>query len=149
MSSLSKVGTVTVTGNAKLASIVAPSTDVLATSLAPITVVIGSNDITGTYTPATAPTGTVTYSAPVITNATLASFKAWIQANKDVDIADPIGTKDRTHAAANSADYATGSGVTGNPVTYAMDIDNVDDTITKIGTKLAPHIPEKSDPDNF
>jgi len=126
MSSLSKVGTVTVTGNAKLATLVAPSTDVLATSLAPITVNISANDLTGTYTNATAPTGTVTYSGPVITSAALSSFKAWLQANKDVDIANPIGTKDRTHAAAGHADYATGSGVTANPVTYNMDIDNTD-----------------------
>jgi prefoldin subunit 5 len=126
MSSLSKVGTVTVTGNAKLATLVAPSTDVLATSLAPIDVHISANDLSGTYTAATAPTGTVTYVAPVITSAALSSFKAWLQANKDVDIANPIGTKDRTHAAAGHADYATGSGVTANPVTYNMDIDNVD-----------------------
>ena len=126
MSSLSKVGTVTVTGNAKLATLVAPSTDVLATSLAPITVHISANDLTGTYTNATAPTGTVTYVAPVITSAALSSFKAWLQANKDVDIANPIGTKDRTHAAAGNVAYATGSGVTANPVTYDMDIDNVD-----------------------
>ena len=133
MSSLSKVGTVSITGNAKLASIVAPSTSVLATSLATINVIISANDITGTYTSATAPTGTVTYSGPVITNATLASFKAFINANVNVDIADPIGTPDRTLAAAGHASYAANSntgaafgGVTANPVKFNMDIDNVD-----------------------
>ena len=133
MSSLSKVGTVDIQGNAKLASIVAPSTSVLATSLATINVVISANDITGTYTAATAPTGTVTYTAPVITNASLASFKAFINANVNVDIADPIGTPDRTLAAAGHASYAANSntgaafgGVTANPVIFNMDIDNVD-----------------------
>ena len=126
MSSLSKVGTVTVTGNAKLATLVAPSTDVLATSLATITAIISANDLSGTYTAATAPTGTVTYVAPVITSAALSSFKAWLQANADVDIANPIGTKDRTHAAAGNVAYATGSGITANGLVYDMDIDNVD-----------------------
>ena len=132
MSSLSKVGTVTVTGNAKLASIVAPSTTVLATSLATITAIINSNDITGTYKAATAPTGTVTYVAPVITNATLASFKTWIIANVNVDIADPAGA-DRTikkagepELAANTATGPAFGGVTANPVIFNMDIDNVD-----------------------
>jgi len=133
MSSLSKVGTVNITGNAKLASIVAPSASVLATSLATITVTINSNDITGTYKAATAPTGTVTYVAPVITNATLSSFKSWITANVNVDIADPSGTKDRTIAAAGHASFAANSatgpafgGVTANPVIFNMDIDNTD-----------------------
>lgn len=133
MSTLSKVGTVTVTGNAKLASIVAPSTDVLATSLATITVIINSNDITGTYTNATAPTGTVTYVMPSITNATLSSFKSWISANVNVDIADPAGA-DRTIAAAGNVAFATDTkveasgfgGVTANAVIFDMDIDNVD-----------------------
>lgn len=133
MSSLSKVGTVMIVGNAKLASIVAPSTSVLATSLATVSVTISGNDLTGTYESATAPTGTVTYSGPKITNATLSSFKAWITANVNVDIADPIGTTDRTIAAANHASFALNSGigaafggVTANPVKFNIDVDNTD-----------------------
>ena len=137
MSSLSKVGAVTVKGNAKLASIVAPSTEVLATSLATITVSISGNNLTGTYKPATAPTGTVTYVAPAITNATLASFKTWIEANVNVDVAAPIGTKDRTFAAAGNAAYALNTatgpahgGVTGNAVIFDIDLDNTDEVGT-------------------
>ena len=128
LSSLSKVGTVVVTGNAKLATLVAPSADVLATSLASITVTINGNDLSGTYTPAVAPTGTVTYSAPVITSAALSSFKAWINANVNVDIASPAGA-DRTITTSATV-LATNSGVTNNVINYNIDLDNVDDTTT-------------------
>jgi hypothetical protein len=143
MSSLSKVGTVSVTNNPKLTSLVPPSSDVLATSLANISVSINNNKLAGTYKPATAPTGTVTYSLPEITSTELAAFKSWIIANQDVDIADPIGgstateiaaSLDRTHLAAGAAGYATGSGVTG--VAFAMDIDETDNTATTAVEKV-------------
>ena len=145
LSSLSKVATVEVTGNAKLATLVAPSADVLATSLATITVTIHSNKLPGTYTPATAPTGTVTYSAPVITSAALSSFKTWIQSNIDVDIATPIGgatdaliatNRDRTHVAAGDVALATGSGVTGNAVVFNLQTDETDNTSTSAAEKV-------------
>ena len=145
MSSLSKVGTVSVTGNAKLTSLIPPSSTVLATSLATIRVDIYNNKLPGTYTPATAPTGTVTYVMPTITSTVLSAFKPWIQANIDVDIADPIGgataaeiatNRDRTHAAAGHVDYATGSGVTGNAVIYLMDLDETDNTATSTAEKV-------------
>jgi uncharacterized protein YoxC len=146
MSSLSKVGTVSVTGNAKLTSLVPPSATVLATSLATINVDIYNNKLPGTYTPATAPTGTVTYVMPTITSTVLAAFKPWIQANIDVDIAEPIGgataaeiatNRDRTHAAAGHVDYATGSGVTANPVVFLMDLDETDNTSTATAEKVS------------
>jgi len=145
MSSLSKVGTVSVTHNPKLTSIVPPSTSVLATSLAAITVTINNNKLAGTYKPATAPTGTVTYVMPEITSTVIAAFKSWIQANIDVDIAEPIGgatealasaNRDRTHVAAGHVDLATGSGVTGNAVTYSMDLDETDNTSTATVEKV-------------
>ena len=142
MSSLSKVGTVTVTGNVLLTSLVAPSATVLATSLATVTVFVGGNKLSGTYKRATAPTGTVTYVAPIITSPALASFKTWIQANVALDIANPIGgstsalqlaNRDRTHAAAGDVTYAqntatllTHGGVTANGVIFNMDIDKID-----------------------
>jgi len=139
MSSLSKVGTVTVTSNAKLATLVAPSADVLATSLATITVKISGNKLAGTYTPATAPTGTVTYSAPAITGAALTSFKAWINANANVDLNAPTGA-DRTLAdgstAAGALAQATGSGVTNNSITYDINLDEVDNTSTTAAEKV-------------
>jgi uncharacterized protein YoxC len=146
MSSLSKVGTVSVTGNAKLTSLVPPSATVLATSLATINVDIYNNKLPGTYTPATAPTGTVTYVMPTITSTVLAAFKPWIQANIDVDIAEPIGgataaeiatNRDRTHAAAGHVDYATGSGVTANAVVFLMDLDETDNTSTATAEKVS------------
>ena len=129
LSSLSKVGTVSVTDNAKLTSLTAPSADVLATSMATITVNIYNNKLAGTYQAATAPTGTVTYSAPIITGATLSSFKAWINVNKDADQALPAGV-DRTYTA---SDTATGSGVTNNGISYNMDLDEVPNSA---GTKV-------------
>jgi len=132
LSSLSKVGTVSVTDNAKLESLTAPSIDVLATSLATITVNIYGNKLAGTYQAATAPTGTVTYSAPIITGATLSSFKAWINANANADQALPSGI-DRTIAKATDADAASGSGVTNNAITYHMDLDEVPNAA---GTKV-------------
>jgi len=135
MSSLSKVGTVVVTENDAITSLVAPSTSVLATSLATITLTISGNKLPGTYTRATAPTGTVTYSAPVINSATLSSFKAWINANVNVDIAAPTGA-DRTIVSAsadlvrfaqNTSTAGTHGGVTGNAVIFDMDLDEVDD----------------------
>ena len=134
LSSLSKVGTVTVTGNTSLANLTAPSADVLATSLAAISVTISGNKLPGTYTPATAPTGTVTYSAPVITGAALSSFKAWINANVNVDIASPAGA-DRTITTSATL-LAAGSGVTNNTVTYHIDLDQVDN-LSNAATTLA------------
>ena len=132
LSSLSKVGTVTVTGNTSLANLTAPSADVLATSLAAISVTISGNKLPGTYTPATAPTGTVTYSAPAITGAALSSFKAWINANINVDIASPAGA-DRTITTSATL-LAAGSGVTSSAVTFNIDLDKVDDLSTSATT---------------
>jgi hypothetical protein len=145
MSSLSKVGTVSVTNNPKLTSLVPPSSSILATSHAEIQVTINTNKLAGTYTPATAPTGTVTYVMPVITSPVLTAFKSWIQANIDVDIAEPIGgataalisaNRDRTHAAAGADVYATASGVTGEAVLFNMDLDETDNTSTAAAEKV-------------
>lgn len=131
MSSLPKVQTVTITGNAKLTSIVAPSTTVLATSNATITVKISGNKLSGTYTAATAPSGTVSYTAATIVSTELTSFKTWIEANRIVDYnggPSGDGTVDRTLAKTDgtSTAIATGSGVTGNAIIYDIDIDDVD-----------------------
>ena len=123
MSSLSKVQTVIVTGNSSLTSLVAPSASVLATSLATITVTINGNKLSGDYTAAQAPTGTVSYSAPSISAAVLTSFKPWIEANVNVDQNAPFGTLDRTITAANAY---SGSTATGNAVEYNIDVDDAD-----------------------
>lgn len=123
MSSLSKVQTVIVTGNSSLTSLVAPSSSVLATSLATITVTINGNKLSGDYTAAQAPTGTVSYSAPSISAAVLTSFKPWIEANVNVDQNAPFGTLDRTITAASANVSST---ATGNAVIYDIDVDDAD-----------------------
>jgi hypothetical protein len=125
MANLAKVGTVVITGNDLLTSIVAPSTSVLATSVATITLIISDNLLSGNYTSAIEATGTVSYQPASISGAVLTSFKPWIEANVNVDLNSPIGTIDRTVTAANAA---TGSTATGNAVIYNIDLDQV--TIT-------------------
>ena len=131
MSSLPKVQTVTITNNVKLTSIVAPSATVLATSNATITVKISGNKLSGTYTAATAPSGTVSYTAATLVSAEASSFKSWIEANRIVDLnggPSGDGTLDRTLAKLDgtSTAPALGSGVTGNAIIYDIDIDDVD-----------------------
>jgi hypothetical protein len=125
MSNLAKVGTVRITDNAKLTSIVAPSTSVLATSVAVINVNISGNKLSGNYTAAQEATGTVSYQPASISAAVLTSFKPWIEANVNVDLNNPIGTIDRTITAANAA---TGSTASGADVVYNINVDLV--TIT-------------------
>ena len=122
LSSLAKVQTVEITGNDLLASIEAPSTSVLATSVATITVTISNNKLSGAYTTASAPTGTVSYRPATISGAALTSFKPWIEANVNVDLNAPFGTIDRTITAANAS---TGSTAAGNAVIYNIDLDSV------------------------
>ena len=128
LSSLAKVQTVHVTGNAKLESIIAPSSSVLATSVATITVDISGNKLAGTYTTAQAPTGTVSYQPASISAAVLSSFKPWIEANINVDQNSPLDTLDRT-ITADSANVS--STATGNPVYFNIDIDQ---TVVDAGT---------------
>jgi hypothetical protein len=123
MSNLSKVGSVIITGNALLTSIIAPSSTVLATSRANITVNIQGNNLTGSYTAAQEATGTVSYQPATISGAVLTSFKPWLEANVNVDLNDPIGSKDRTITAANADTGSTAAGVA-----YNIDLDDV--TIT-------------------
>ena len=67
MSSLTKVKTVRLTGNTKLASVTPPSSTVLAEPVAPISVVLYSNALTGEYTKAVAGSETTPY-AQVLSN---------------------------------------------------------------------------------
>ena len=128
LSSLAKVQTVQVVGNALLTSIIAPSSSVLATSVATITVDISGNKLSGTYTSAQAPTGTVSYQPASISAAVLSSFKPWIEANINVDLNSPLGTLDRTITAASANVSST---ATGNPVWFNIDIDQ---TVVDAGT---------------
>jgi hypothetical protein len=145
MSNLAKVGTVIVTGNAKLTSIVAPSTSVLATSVATITLTIGGNKLSGNYTAAQEATGTVSYQPASISGAVLTSFKPWIEANVNVDLNSPFGTKDRTITAANAA---TGSTATGNAVVYDINLDHVTITGATGSTTLSARLDADDDASN-
>jgi hypothetical protein len=134
MSSLGKVKTVSVTTNVKLTSIVAPSSSVLATSSAIVSVTIHGNKLSGTWTAGTAPSETVSYTAPTLVSAEASSFKSWIEANRIVDYNDEAGgpngdgKPDRTLAKTDftTTDIARGSGVTAQAIFYNIDIDDVD-----------------------
>ncbi len=80
MSSLTKVKTVNVVNNTKLASIVAPSSTVLAEPIAAISITLNGNALTGEYTNAVAGAETVQYTQAVITSSELAGFKTFIEA---------------------------------------------------------------------
>jgi len=123
LSSLAKVQTVEVTGNDLLASIVAPSTSVLATSVATITVTINDNHLSGAYTTASAPTGTVSYRPATISGNALTSFKPWIEANVNVDLNAPFGDDNKDRTLTGSA--SSTSTASGNAVIYDIDLDSV------------------------
>lgn len=116
LSSLAKVKEVVITGNSSLRAVVAPSTSMLAEPVATITVTINTNDTSGTYTPAKAPTETTPYEAASATAAVVSSFKPFIEAYQ--------------------AQTRTAS------VTYAIDVDNVDrtDTSATETTALSVHL---------
>jgi hypothetical protein len=83
MSQVTKVKTVTVTGNAKLATIVGPSATVLPEAGAAISVTTGTNSLTGTYTNGTNPvaatetTPAVVRIDPIIASDSVNSLLTW------------------------------------------------------------------------
>ena len=111
MSSLTKVKTVNIVNNAKLASIVAPSATVLAEPIAVISVTLSGNALTGEYTNAIAGAETLPYQQAVITSSELAGFKTFIEAY--------AAQSDRVSSTSVSATSGTVS------ISYNMDIDVV------------------------
>ena len=83
MSQITKVKSITLTGNDNLSTIVAPSTTVLPEAGATIAVVLGTNSLTAVYTEgatATAATETtpeVPAVEPTITSASVSAILAW------------------------------------------------------------------------
>ena len=75
-----KVKTVRLTGNTKLASVTPPSSTVLVEPVAPISVVLYSNALTGEYTKAVAGSETTPYAQVAIKSTELAGFKTFIEA---------------------------------------------------------------------
>lgn len=106
LSSLGKVKTVIIVGNSLLTSIIAPASgsDQLAEPVAPISVTVRDNKLSGTYTPAVAATETTGYEPAAGTSAEITSFKTFITAY-------------------------TGQTRTA-PVSYTIDLDSVDNTAT-------------------
>jgi prefoldin subunit 5 len=124
MSSLTKVKTVNVVNNDALASIVAPSSTVLAEPIAAISVTINGNALTGGYTQAVAGAETEPYSEAVITSTDLATFKSFIEA-----YAAQSGRTSSTSVSATS-------GV--DNISYNMNVDVVTiDTSTETSTLQA------------
>jgi hypothetical protein len=80
MSSLEMVGQVEVTGNAKLATFVAPSSSVLAQPNQSIVVTMTGNAITGTYSPSVLNTGTTPLIPFTASSAAITSWKTFIDA---------------------------------------------------------------------
>ena len=80
MSSLTKVKTINVQRNAKLATLVAPSSTVLAEPIAAISVTVSANALTGNYNEAVAGTETTSYTMASIESNDLTSLKAFIEA---------------------------------------------------------------------
>ena len=86
MSAVSKVKTITLTGNSKLASIVGPSSTVLPEAGAAIAVTLGTNSLTAVYTEgatgtlATETTPAVAAVEPTITCASVSSILVWFSA---------------------------------------------------------------------
>tara|TARA_A100001015_G_scaffold320021_1_gene444914 strand:+ start:3344 stop:5479 length:2136 start_codon:yes stop_codon:yes gene_type:complete len=114
MSSLTKVKTVYLAGNTKLASVTPPSSTVLAEPVAAISVILKGNALTGEYTKATAGSETTPYAQAAITSTELAGFKTFIEAY--------AAQTDRTASGSASA-------TSGYPtITYDMNVDVV--TIT-------------------
>ncbi|MDB4016289.1 hypothetical protein N9483_08030 [Flavobacteriaceae bacterium] len=83
MSLVTKVKTITLTGNSKLASIVGPSSTVLPEAGAAIAVTLGTNSLTAVYTEgeaataATETTPAVAAVEPTVTSASVSSILAW------------------------------------------------------------------------
>ena len=111
MSSLTKVKTVNIQDCGKLASIVAPSSTVLAEPIAAISVTLARNALTGAYTQAVEGQETEPYSQAVIASDDLSTFKTFIVAY--------TAQTDRT----SSTSVSETSGVTN--IAYSMDIDVV------------------------
>jgi prefoldin subunit 5/uncharacterized Zn-binding protein involved in type VI secretion len=111
MSSLTKVKSVNIVNNSKLASIVAPSSTVLAEPIANISVTLSGNALTGGYTQAIEGSETTTYFEAVITSVELAGFKAFINA-----YAAQSGRTSSTSVSATSGS---------DSISYNMDVDVV------------------------
>jgi len=142
LSSLAKVKSVVITGNADLETIVAPSIDPLAEPVATVTVTISNNDTSGTYDPARAPTETTEYQSASATSTMVSSFKPFIEAYQaqtrsasvtfsiDVDSVDNIETtavETSTLSSYLTADMAAQAGADTATGTTATDADNQTD----------------------
>ena len=140
LSSLGKVKSVEITGNTSLTSITAPDHTVLAEPLAPISVVINSNDTAGTWSTAKDATETTSYTAATGTSAMITSFKPFIEAYLaqatrtatvtfaiDVDncFVNGSATSTATLNTIMNADAAAKKGADGNAATYPNQTDGI------------------------
>ena len=140
LASLGKVKSVEITGNTSLTTITAPSATVLAEPLAPISVVINSNDTAGTWNTAKDATETTSYTAATGTSDMITSFKPFIEAYLaqatrtatvtfaiDVDncFVNGSATSTATLNAVMNADLAAKKGADGNAGTYPNQTDGI------------------------
>ena len=109
LSSLGKVKRVVITTNNLLTSIIAPASgsDQLAEPVAPISVVIRDNKLSGTYTPAVAATETSAYVPAAGTSAEITSFKTFITAYTEQTRTAPVSYDIYLDSVDNTATSAT------------------------------------------
>jgi len=111
LSSVEKVKTLTITGNSKLSSIIAPSVSVLAEAGAVINATVGTNSTTAVWSPYTPEIGATQTSAAIPAEAAtlasndLLSVKNWIAAHLNTQTASPT--------------YSYDSSITSGTTTYA------------------------------
>ncbi len=142
LSSLGKVKTVIIVDNILLTSIIAPASgsDQLAEPVAPISVIIGGNKLSGTYTPAVAATETSAYVPAAGTSAEITSFKTFITAYTGQTRTAPVDYDLRLDSVDNTATSAT------ETVTLSSLLDA--DTVAHAGPDSDPTTLEDNQSDN-
>jgi hypothetical protein len=118
LSTISKIGTVTITGNASLTTVTAPGTGDLPEPGAPITAVVSGNKIAGVWTDAIAETNTTSYVAGYLTGDGLPGFSTWLSA-----LVSQTGRVAGTVTYSLMIDTAVASMTANNAVSLELDAD--------------------------
>jgi hypothetical protein len=140
LASLGKVKSVEITGNTSLTTITAPDSTVLAEPVAPISVIINSNDTAGTWSTAVSATETTPATPATASSDMVSSFKPFIEAYLaqtsrtatvtfaiDVDncFVNGSATSTDTLNGVMNADAAAKVGVDGDATTFPNQTDGI------------------------
>ena len=118
LSTISKIGTVNITGNTSLTTVTAPGTGDLPEPGAPITAVVSGNKIAGVWTDAIAETNTTSYVAGYLTGDGLPGFSTWLSA-----LVSQTGRVAGTVTYSLMIDTAVASMTANNAVSLELDAD--------------------------